>query len=286
MGVLTGRSAKGRLIPTMYIKTKKEIKQITKAGRLMGEILETLSRQVRPGISAWDVDAEAERMIRDVGGIPAFKGYRARRSDPPFPSTICASVNEEVVHGIATKEKILRKGDIFSIDIGMQWPAGKGEGKNGDGFFVDTALTVPVGAVPKKTLDLLSATERAMNLGIAEAYPGNSVAAIGRAIQEYIDPKGYGIVRDLVGHGVGHEVHEDPRVPNYYEKALENWKLEVGMVIAIEPMITMGSYQVETMEDEWTIVTRDSSLSAHFEHTIVISDEGPIVVTRRPSELK
>lgn len=268
----------------MFIKTSKEIERIAEAGRRMGEILEALEGLVKPGLSTLALDAEAERMIRDAGGIPAFKGYRSRRSDPPFPATICASRNEEVVHGIPSKEKKLAEGDVFSIDIGMQWPAASGEGPGGNGYFVDTALTVPVGRVPKKTLDLIAATKRALEIGIGEARPGNSVAAIGRAIQQYIEPLGYGIVRDLVGHGVGHAVHEDPRVPNYYDKALESWILERGAVIAIEPMITAGSYAVETAEDGWTITTSDGSLSAHFEHTVVIGKEGPTVVTRRTNE--
>ncbi len=250
----------------------------------MGEILEKLTAYVKPGVSAWEIDQRAEQMILDVGGIPAFKHYRERQSDPPFPSTICASVNEEVVHGIATKEKVLKNGDIFSIDIGMQWPKGCGEGKNGNGFFLDTALTIPVGKVPKSTLQLINATKDSMEAGIAAVKNGGTIAAIGKAVEKHIKPFGYGIVRDLVGHGVGHAVHEEPRVPNYYEKELEQWVLKPGVVIAIEPMITLGDYRVQTEEDGWTITTVDGSLSAHFEHTVVVTENGPEVVTRRPSE--
>ncbi len=261
----------------MYIKKQQEIEKIIEGGRLMGEILEQLAAMVRPGLSAWELDRIAEEMIVKAGGKPAFKGYKTRFNDPPFPSTICASINHELVHGIAHKEKILKEGDIFSIDIGMQYPA-----KNG--FFTDTAVTVAVGKIDKKLQKLLDATYKALNIGIAVAKAGNTVADIGVAIEQYINPLGYGIVRDLVGHGVGHAVHEEPRVPNFYDKELESWILKPGVVIAIEPMITLGSYEVETEADDWTISTVDKSLNAHFEHTIVITEDGPVIATKRPSE--
>ena len=264
-----------------YIKSLDEVKLIKEGGKKMGEILEELQEMVKPGMSAWEIDQKAEKLIKEAGGIPAFKGYRARQTDTPFPSTICASVNHELVHGIATKERILKDGDIFSIDIGMQYPTDQ----KGGGYFTDTALTIPVGNVPEETMQLISVTKKALEIGIEQCESGSTVASIGRAIEGYIKPQGYGIVHDLVGHGVGHAVHEEPRVPNYYDSELENWKLEPGVVIAIEPMITMGSHLVETAEDGWTISTKDKSLNAHFEHTIVITDSEPIVATRRPSEL-
>jgi methionyl aminopeptidase len=261
----------------MYVKKPAELKTIRAGGKLMGEILEKLAGFVKPGVSAWELDQEAERMILDAGGAPAFKGYRGRPNDPPFPSTICVSVNEEVVHGMATKDKIIRSGDVFSIDIGMQWPASKG-------YFVDTAITMAVGKVSKATQQLIDVTQEALKVGIEAIRNGKTIADIGRAVQQYIQPYGYGIVRDLVGHGVGHAVHEEPRVPNYYDKELEQWSLQPGVVIAIEPMITLGDYHVKTADDGWTIVTTDGSLSAHFEHTVIITKDGPEVVTRRPSE--
>lgn len=262
-----------------YIKTKEEIEKIKEGGKIIGEILENISKMAKPGISAWDIDAEAEKMILEVGGIPSFKGYKSKPSDPPFPSTICASKNEELVHGAATKDKVLNEGDIFSIDIGMRYPA---EG----GYFTDTALTVPVGEIPEKTRKLLYATQKALEIGIEQCQVGNTVSDIGKAIQAYIEPQGYGIVRDLVGHGVGHKVHEEPRVPNFYDRDLEKWKLEPGAVIAIEPMITIGDYNIETADDGWSISTKDKSLNAHFEHTIIITEDGPVVATRRPAELQ
>ncbi len=274
-----------------YIKSQSEIEQIIKGGKILGEILEKLGNMVKPGISALEIDQEAERLIKEAGGRPAFKGYRGRKSEPAFPSTICASRNDELVHGIATKDKVLKKGDIFSIDIGMQWPyKEKGirnkEQNNGQGYYTDTAITVIVGEVPEKTRQLVNVTKKALEIGIAQCKVGNTVADIGRAIQDYIEPQGYGIVRDLVGHGVGHGVHEDPRVPNYYDKNMEDWVLKEGVVIAIEPMITIGDYNIKTADDGWGISTVDGSLSAHQEHTVVITKDGPVVVTRRPGEKK
>lgn len=267
-----------------YIKTKEEIQYIKEGGKKMGEILAQLEAMIQPGISAYEIDMEAERLILAAGGRPAFKGYRTRKSDPKFPSTICASVNAELVHGIATKEKVLQEGDIFSIDIGMQWPRDCGMGERGNGFFTDTALTIAVGDIPQKTKQLMAVTKKSLEIGIAKVQIGNTIADIGRAIQDYIEPQGYGIVRDLVGHGVGHHVHEEPRVPNYYDPSLEHITIEAGVVIAIEPMITMGSPEVDTADDGWSISTVDGSLSAHYEHTIVVEESGITVVTRRPGE--
>lgn len=272
----------------MYKKKSDEIEKIKEGGRFLGEILEKIAELAKPGVSAWEIDKQAEKMIKSVGGAPAFKGYKSAPTDPPFPSTICASVNEEIVHGIASKNKILKDGDIFSIDIGMEWPASKTQDINNKkqrGYFTDTSITVAVGSVSKETMQLLNVTKNALEIGIERCQVGNNISDIGRAIENYIKPFGYGIVRDLVGHGVGHSVHEDPRVPNYYDKSLDNWKLEPGVVIAIEPMITLGDYKITTAEDGWSISTADNSLSAHFEHTVVITEDGPIVATRRPKEL-
>ncbi|MBP9695324.1 MAG: type I methionyl aminopeptidase [Candidatus Magasanikbacteria bacterium] len=269
-----------------YIKKPEETKLIAEGGKLMGEILENLAKLLKPGVSAWEIDMEAERMIRAVGGIPAFKGYRGRKSDPPFPSTVCFSRNEELVHGIAAKDKIVKDGDIVTIDIGMQYPRESGIVNHESGFFTDTAVTVVLGKQSPEVLKLLEVTKEALEVGIRAAQPGATVASIGKAIEQYVKSQGkYGIVRDLVGHGVGHAVHEEPRVPNFYDKALENWVLEPGVVIAIEPMITLGSAEVETADDGWTITPVDRSLNAHFEHTLIITKDGNEVVTRRQSEL-
>jgi methionyl aminopeptidase len=271
----------------MLIKTPAEQKQIQKGGELMGKILQELRGFTRAGMSLAQVDAEAERLIIAAGGRPAFKGYRSRPQDIPFPSTICASVNEELVHGIARPEVFLKDGDIFSIDIGMEWPVQnlKSKGKS-SGYFTDTAITFAIGKVSSETKKLLYVTRQSLEEGIKAAQPGSTIAAIGRAIENYVRSQGgYGIVEDLVGHGVGHQVHEDPVVPNYYDPALEKIKLRPGMVLALEPMLSLsGETHVRVKRDGWTMVMADQSLCAHSEHTLIITKTGNIVVTRRPGE--
>lgn len=266
-----------------YIKTKTETDIIIKGGLILGRILDNLAKMSAPGISTLEIDKVAFNMIKKAGGKPAFLNYKIP-GHTPFPGTICASINDEIVHGIPKKNKILNNGDIFSIDIGMQWPLGEGLGLNGDGFFTDTALTVFVGEVDEKIKELVGVTKKALEVGILACRLGSNVADIGRAIEDFVTPHGYGIVRDLVGHGVGHDVHEEPHVPNYYSKEMEQWELREGVVLALEPMFTLGTYEIDTAEDGWGVVTADRSLSAHFEHTVVITADGPVVATRRPSE--
>lgn len=267
----------------MLIKTPEEIKKIKEGGQIMGRILDDLAKMCKPGMSTWEVDKMAEKMIIEAGGRPAFKGYKNRPSDTPFPSTICASINEELVHGIAKKDAILKNGDIFTIDIGMEWPfTGP---KDVEGYYTDTALTIPIGKIPPKTRELLRVTQESLEEGIRAIKPGNTIADIGRAIEDYIKSQGkYGIVRDLVGHGVGHAVHEEPRIPNFYDRALDFIVLKPGMVVAIEPMVSLGTWKVTTATDGWTILMADGSLSAHFEHTVIVTKGGNVVATRRPSE--
>jgi methionyl aminopeptidase len=267
----------------MLIKTDEEIRLIKEGGQIMGKILEDLSKMCKPGVMVMAIDKAAEEMIVAAGGRPAFKGHKTRFADSAFPATICASLNEELVHGIPKKGVILQDGDIFTIDIGMEYPApvpGKSRG-----YYTDTALTVSIGTIPAKTRELLRVTQESLEEGIKAVKPGNTVADIGKAIEGYIKSQGkYGIVKDLVGHGVGHAVHEEPSIPNYYDRNLEYIVLKPGMVVAIEPMVSLGTWKVKTADDGWTIVTGDGSLSAHFEHTIIITKSGNIVATRRPSE--
>lgn len=255
----------------------------------MGDILEKLANMCKPGVSTGEIDRAAEKMIREAGGAPAFKGYKNHPEDTPFPSTICASANDELVHGIASDNAFLDDGDIFTIDIGMEWPVKKmkTKSKKNRGYFTDTAITVAVGKVPEKTLELMRVTKESLEAGIKAVKPGNSVADIGKAIQEYVNSQGkYGIVRDLVGHGVGHDVHEEPRIPNYYDPSLKQFILMPGMVLAIEPMISLGTHKVKTGSDGWTIVMADGSMCAHYEHTVIVTENGCEVVTRRPVEKK
>lgn len=262
----------------MYIKSPQDIKNMRENGKYMGEILEKLAAKSRPGVSTWEIDQLAEKLIKKAGGRPAFKGYKTAVADRPFPATICASLNSELVHGIPRKNIFLRDGDIFSIDIGMEWPLKKG-------VFSDTAITVAIGTISDATKKLFDVTRQALEEGIKAAQPGASIARIGEAVERYVKSQGkYGVVRDLVGHGVGHALHEEPFIPNYYDKSLENTFLKTGMIIAIEPMISLGSWKVETMSDGWTIKMADDSLSAHFEHTVIITEDGNFVATRRPHE--
>lgn len=270
----------------MLIKSAYDIEQIKKGGKIIGEILEKLAKMCKPGVSTGEIDRAAEKMIKKAGGKPAFKGYANGPHDTPFPTTICASANHQLVHGIAKDDDILENGDIFTIDIGMEWPV-KNTKKFTRGFFTDTALTVIVGNVPEKTKELLRVTKASLEVGIKAVKPGNSVADIGRAIENYVNSQGkYGIVRDLVGHGVGHAVHEEPRIPNYYDPLMRAFILKPGMVLAIEPMISLGSHRVRTGPDGWTIEMADKSLCGHFEHTVIVTENGCEVVTRRPAERK
>lgn len=285
----------------MLVKSRSDQRWLKQSGRLIGKILEDLAALCRPGISTLTLDQAAETMIRMAGGRPAFKGYHVHGVTKPFPATLCTSLNAELVHGIPRVERILKSGDLVSLDIGMEWPAAEekspGSSSRGvsgtrkskkipsKGVFTDTAVTFTIGGMSKKIEKLLAVTKQALEAGIAAALPGSSVADIGRAIETYVKSRGnYGIVRALVGHGVGHAVHEEPHVPNYYDPSLESVILKPGMVIAIEPMISLGSHKVQTLSDGWTIAMADQALCAHFEHTVIITERGNVVVTRRPEE--
>ncbi len=249
-------------------KTKEEIDILREGGKHLASVLEQVRLAVKPGVTAKALDTLAEKLIREYGDTPAFLNYKPDGASYAYPATLCVSVNSEVVHGIPTASKVLKEGDIVSIDLGLKHK----------GMYVDHALTVPVGEISKKAADLLKATREALSCGIDAAQPGKRVGDIGYAIEQFIKPRGYGIVRELAGHGVGYEVHEDPYVPNYGKKGT-GVKLEVGMVIAIEPMINEGSPAVFIADDEWTYRTRDGKRSAHFEHTVVITEDGPEILT-------
>ncbi|MBN1778970.1 MAG: type I methionyl aminopeptidase [Candidatus Buchananbacteria bacterium] len=255
-----------------YIKTAEEIAIIRQGGKILAEVLKQLLSAAQAGVKTIELDLLAEKLIRQSGGLPAFKNYADSPSETPFPTTICASVNDQVVHTPAG-DYALKSGDILSIDIGMKYPA------TDDGLYTDMAKTKAIGSVPQLTRKLLKVTAKSLELGIAQVKPGNTIGDISRAIQKYVEDNGFSIVRQLVGHGVGYAVHEDPRVPNFYDPVTANFKLEEGMVIAIEPMVNIGDYRIEVLDDDWTIVTSDGSLSAHFEHTVAVVKGGHKVLT-------
>ncbi|MHB1846105.1 MAG: type I methionyl aminopeptidase [Deltaproteobacteria bacterium] len=247
------------------LKATEEIAVMERAGRVVWEILQELARAAVPGTSTLELDSLAERRIREKGAKPAFKGYRG------FPGCVCISVNEQVVHGIPSKRRLLESGDIVSLDFGVVV----------DGFYGDSAITVPVGSVTPEAQRLIDVTRAAMHAGIAQMVAGNRLHDIGHAVQEKVEGAGFSVVRDFVGHGIGRKLHEDPQLPNY-GKAGTGMRLRPGMVLAIEPMVNSGGPDVEILEDEWTAVTRDGRLSAHFEHTVAILPGGPRILTLPP----
>ena len=250
----------------ILIKSKKEIDFIRESCRIVAETLQLLKSSVKIGITTLELDTIAEDYIRSNSAIPAFKGY-SQGGAPGFPGSICSSVDDEVVHGIPGS-RTLKTGEIISIDIGVM--------KNG--YFGDAALTVPVGQISEDKRNLLEVTERSLHLGIEQAIAGNKVHDISNAVQVYVESNGFSIVRDLCGHGVGKFLHEDPSVPNFGRKGT-GAKLKNGMTLAIEPMVNAGKYDIITKNDGWTIVTADGSTSAHFEHTILINNSFPEILT-------
>lgn len=241
----------------IVFKTPDEIEIMARASKVVAETLEVLKKEVRPGVTTEELDLVAEQEIRTRGGIPAFKGYRN------YPKTLCASVNEQVVHGIPSKRK-LKEGDIIGLDLGAIV----------GGFYGDSAVTVPVGPISQEAAKLVKVTKEALDLGIEQAVVGNRLSDISHAIQCHVEAAGYSVVTEFVGHGIGRQLHEEPQVPNY-GKPSQGPRLQPGMVLAIEPMVNMGASAIRILDDQWTAVTKDGSLSAHFEHTIAIRPQGP-----------
>jgi methionyl aminopeptidase len=247
----------------IQLKSGREIDLMAMGGKILHATVETLTAAVRPGISTGELDEIAERFIRShEGAVPAFKGLYG------FPGSICTSVNSEIVHGIPSKKRVLKEGDIVSLDVGVGYK----------GYFTDSAVTVPVGKIGPEAQRLLDVTKEALGAGIAAAKPGNHIGDIGAAVQAVVERAGYSVVRDLVGHGIGVEFHEDPQVPNY-GKPKRREKLVPGLTLAIEPMVNVGGPATKTLADRWTIVTVDGTLSAHFEHTVAITESGARVLT-------
>ncbi len=245
-------------------KSPAELDRMRAANALVAQVLWDLAGMVAPGISTADLDAAAEKKVRAAGAEPAFKGYRG------YPATLCASINEQVVHGIPSKQP-LRSGDIVSLDMGVKL----------DGFFGDSAITVPVGVVDDEVKRLLRVTQEALEQGIAQVRVGGRISDIGHAIQRHVEEHGFSVVREFVGHGIGAALHEEPQIANYGEPG-HGPRLAEGMTLAIEPMVNMGKPGVRVLADGWTAVTKDGSLSAHFEHTVAVTKAGPLVMTLRP----
>jgi len=248
----------------VQLKSPREIETMAAGGKILAATHEAVRRAVRPGVSTLDLDRVAEAFIRShEGAVPSFKGLYG------FPASICASVNEEIVHGIPSAKRLLREGDIISVDIGVHY----------GGLHTDSARTWPVGTVDDVSARLLAVTEQALEAGLAQAVLGNYIGDIGHAIEKAVVGSGFVVVRELVGHGVGHLMHEEPQVPNH-GKPKRGMRLITGLTLAIEPMVNVGSAETRTLGDKWTVVTADGSRSAHFEHTVAVTEGGPRVLTR------
>ncbi|HNU84364.1 MAG: type I methionyl aminopeptidase [Pseudomonadota bacterium] len=246
----------------IILKSRREIEKMKKSNALVAAILEELRKKIKPGVKTIELDRLSEEMALKKGARPAFKGYRG------YPYSLCTSVNSEVVHGMPS-ERELKEGDIISLDFGILH----------GGYYGDAAVTVPVGQITPAAKRLLAVTEEALYRGIAEARAGNRIGDISAAIQGHAEAAGFSVVRDLVGHGIGRSLHEDPQVPNYGTSG-RGIELKTGMVFAIEPMVNEGTYRVDVLRDGWTVVTADGKLSAHFEHSVAITENGPVILSR------
>lgn len=246
----------------VVLKSSKEIEKMRRAGRVVREVLELVRSQVKPGATTFDLEKAAEARLKELGVKAAFKGYHG------FPCVLCTSVNSEVVHGIPSPRRVLKQGDIVSVDFGVVV----------DGYYGDAAITVPVGEIDDDAARLLRVTEASLQAGIAAVKPGATLGDVGAAVQGVVEREGFSVVRDFVGHGIGSQMHEDPQVPNFGQ-AGQGMKLKPGMVIAIEPMVNAGKPDVMVLDDGWTAVARDGSMSAHFEHTVAVTAEGARILT-------
>lgn len=246
----------------IVLKTSRELSVMRKAGKISQTALKLAGEAVEPGVSTWEIDKIVRQYIEKMGAVPSFLNYNG------FPASACISVNDVVIHGIPSKSTVLKKGDIVGIDVGACY----------EGFHGDNAWTFPCGEIGREAQELLDATEKGLFLGIEQARPGNRLGDIGHAVQEYVEARNYSVVREFVGHGVGAKLHEDPSVPNYGTPG-RGVRLLPGMTIAIEPMVNQGKCNVRILNDGWTTVTQDGSLSAHFEHTVAITPDGPVILT-------
>lgn len=267
--------SKGNLNPPgdMVVKREEEKTILRTGGEKLAKVLASVAKEARPDISTLELDKYAEGLIISAGGAPAFKGYRIKGVSRPYPGTLCVSVNDEIVHAIPRKDKILYEGDIVGIDIGMRWPR-----QGGVQLYTDMAVTIGVGEAAKEARRLVAVTEKALEIGISEVAPGKFIGDIGYSIHKYLSGEGLGVIRDLAGHGIGYRLHEEPLIPNFGVRG-QGGKIVEGMVIAIEPMATLGGWQIFLDKDQWTFRTVDKSLAAHFEHTVLVTSTGAEVLT-------
>ena len=251
-------------------KSPEDLEKMRRSGLLVWKVLMELKSMIKEGVTTLELERTAEQMIRDAGAKPAFKGYFVPAVGATYPFVLCTSVNEEVVHGMPSAKRVLKSGDIVSIDTGVSL----------DGFFGDAALTFPVGEVEEKTARLLQVTRESLDLAIDQVRPGNRLMDVAGAVEKHVVSNGFSIVRDYVGHGIGTRLHEEPQIPNYVDRRSENPRLKEGMVLAIEPMVNAGRPETRVLGDRWTAVTRDGACSAHFEHCVAVTKDGPWVLTR------
>ncbi|MBI3630392.1 MAG: type I methionyl aminopeptidase [Candidatus Rokubacteria bacterium] len=248
----------------IVLKSPRELALMRNGGHILADVMDRLREIVQPGMATQEIDEDVEAFIRKRGATPAFKGYRG------FPATVCVSINDEVVHGIPSPHRRIKKGDIVGLDLGCIV----------GGYYADCALTLALGDVPPRVQELIDVTRQSLDIAIDECRPGRRLSDVSHSVQRHVEAHGFGVVRTFVGHGIGRELHEDPQVPNFGDPG-RGPQLKPGMVLAIEPMVTMGSWEVRILEDRWTAVTVDGSLAAHFEHTIAVTEHGPEVLTSR-----
>ncbi|MDX2182256.1 MAG: type I methionyl aminopeptidase [Bryobacteraceae bacterium] len=251
-------------------RSPSELQKLRRAGLLVRQILEELAKMVAEGVSTWDLEVAADRMMKDAGAIPAFKGYYTQAAGTKFPHVLCVSMNSEIVHGMPAPKKMIRAGDVVSLDTGAQL----------DGYFGDSALTVAVPPVLPETQKLLDVTRDSLELAIAQTRAGNRLFDICGAVEKHVVANGFSVAREFVGHGIGAKLHEEPQIPNYIERRHDNPRLKEGMVFAIEPMVLAGKPQAKVLKDKWTAVTKDGRNAAHFEHMVAVTNNGPWVLTR------
>jgi methionyl aminopeptidase len=261
-----GIETKGMIIR----KNAAELERMRRSGLLVWQILQELAKMVKEGVALADLEVVAEKMVQDAGAKPAFKGYYTQAAGSKYPFVLCTSVNDEIVHGMPSPKRKLKKGDILSIDTGVEL----------NGYFGDSAITVPVGEVSDSAKRLLKVTEESLELAIDKVRPGNRLFDVCGTVEKYVVDNGFSVVREMVGHGIGTKLHEEPQVPNFVDRRGENPRLKEGMVLAIEPMVNAGRPEMQVLKDRWTAVTKDGSYSAHFEHCVAVTANGPWVLTR------